>query len=62
MDMKDSLLIKELQKRNNMGIIENIMKVREKASPILGRISNFFLITQIMTFHIVTRYCRTWIG
>ncbi len=43
MDMKDSLLIKEIQKRNNTGIIENIMKIRENVSPILGRISTFFV-------------------
>ena len=42
MNILDSLLIKELRKRDAQSIIENIMKIRENVSPILGRISAFF--------------------
>ncbi len=42
MNILDSLLIKELRKRDAQGTIENIMRIREEVSPILGRISTFF--------------------
>jgi hypothetical protein len=42
MNILDSLLIKELRKKDAQSTIENIMRIREKVSPILGRISTFF--------------------
>jgi HD superfamily phosphodiesterase len=42
MNIPSSLLIEELHRRNAQGTIENIDKVRNKVSPILGRISSFF--------------------
>ena len=42
MKIADSLLIEELRNKDAHSIIENIMKIRENVSPILGRISAFF--------------------
>ncbi len=42
MNMSDSLLIEELRKKDAQSTIENITKIRENVSPILGRISAFF--------------------
>jgi HD superfamily phosphodiesterase len=42
MNISDSLLIEELRKKDAQSTIENISKIRENVSPILGRISAFF--------------------
>ncbi len=42
MNISDSLLIEELRKKDAQTTIENIRKIRENVSPILGRISAFF--------------------
>ncbi len=42
MNMPYSLLIEELRKKDAQTTIENIIKIRENVSPILGRISAFF--------------------
>ena len=42
MNISGSLLIEELRRKDAQSVIENIEKVRNNVSPILGRISSFF--------------------
>ena len=42
MNISDSLLIEELRKKDAQSTIDNIMLLRERVSPILGRIAAFF--------------------
>ena len=51
MNISDSLLIEELRKKDAQSTIENIIKIRENVSPILGRISAFF--TDYTTYYIL---------